>query len=550
MPDSVDPNTVMKSSTEPDNLTDFLSTAELKDNDFESQKANTVVIESNAFVQVRHEPTAEQLAEQKEFWNSLRVPRRPRWTRDMEAEELHKLERDSFLEWRRNLSQVEERDNITMTPFEKNLNVWRQLWRVVEMSDVLVQIVDARDPELFRCEDLERYTREVGPNKTCLLLLNKADLLTVNQRKTWARYYESIGVKFRFFSAKQVEAPEPGAEGDEDDEEHSSYEGLDPRDAPGYEEEQDESSEVLHEEPATGGPEDIIGRRALIDQLSQMHTPEKGKERLMVGFCGYPNVGKSSTINKLMGEKKVTVSATPGKTKHFQSLFLEDVLCVLDCPGLVFPNFVTNKATMVCNGLLPIDELRDWRSPGSVVCQRIKRNVLEAQYGIVLPEPDKERYQFDAHRAPTVDELFSAYAFVRGFMGQSGAPNMARAARIILKDYVNGVLRYAAAPPGELGKDFDPTEGQEDAIRKKMDIAKKHVPGEARKPTYVEIKAKPNVVEVTLLPKGALVKGRKAASDKIEGNKKKRGGKGKHRKDIEYPYGLPPDPHDHAKGSQ
>ncbi len=96
-------------------------------------------------------------------------------------------------------------------------------------------------------------------------------------------------------------------------------------------------------------------------------------------------------------------------------------------PGLVFPNFVTNKATMVCNGLLPIDELRDWRSPGSVVCQRIKRHVLEAQYGVVLPEPDQDRFNNDPDRAPTVDELFSAYAFVRGFMGQSGAPNMARA---------------------------------------------------------------------------------------------------------------------------
>ncbi len=45
----------------------------------------------------------------------------------------------------------------------------------------------------------------------------------------------------------------------------------------------------------------------------------------------------------------------------------------------MFPNFVTNKAAMVCSGLLPIDELKDWRSPGSLVCQRIKRSVLEAQ---------------------------------------------------------------------------------------------------------------------------------------------------------------------------
>jgi len=36
------------------------------------------------------------------------------------------------------------------------------------------------------------------------------------------------------------------------------------------------------------------------------------------GFIGYPNVGKSSTINKLLNSKKVRVSETPGKTKHFQ----------------------------------------------------------------------------------------------------------------------------------------------------------------------------------------------------------------------------------------
>ncbi len=33
---------------------------------------------------------------------------------------------------------------------------------------------------------------------------------------------------------------------------------------------------------------------------------------------GYPNVGKSSTINTILRNKKVSVSATPGHTKHFQ----------------------------------------------------------------------------------------------------------------------------------------------------------------------------------------------------------------------------------------
>jgi hypothetical protein len=67
---------------------------------------------------------------------------------------------------------------ITLTPFERNIEVWRQLWRVVERCDVVVQIVDARDPLLYRCEDLEKYVKETGAHKANVLVLNKADLLS------------------------------------------------------------------------------------------------------------------------------------------------------------------------------------------------------------------------------------------------------------------------------------------------------------------------------------------------------------------------------------
>ena len=55
----------------------------------------------------------------------------------------------------------------------------------------------------------------------------------------------------------------------------------------------------------------------------------------MVGLTGYPNVGKSSTINALFGSKKTAVAATPGKTKHFQTLNVMSHLTLVDCPGLV-----------------------------------------------------------------------------------------------------------------------------------------------------------------------------------------------------------------------
>ena len=37
---------------------------------------------------------------------------------------------------------------------------------------------------------------------------------------------------------------------------------------------------------------------------------------------------------------------------------------------------------------------------------------------------------------------------LKGFYGGNGLPNKSVAARQILKDYVNGILKYAKHPPG------------------------------------------------------------------------------------------------------
>ena len=68
--------------------------------------------------------------------DALSVPRRPKWTHDTSAEELDLNERQAFLEWRRALVKVEEDLRCSVTPFEKNLEIWRQLWRVCERSDL------------------------------------------------------------------------------------------------------------------------------------------------------------------------------------------------------------------------------------------------------------------------------------------------------------------------------------------------------------------------------------------------------------------------------
>jgi len=57
--------------------------------------------------------------------------------------------------------RLEEGDEVGVTPFEKNLEVWRQLWRVLERSDLVCQVLDARDPLRYRCADLDNYVEEV-----------------------------------------------------------------------------------------------------------------------------------------------------------------------------------------------------------------------------------------------------------------------------------------------------------------------------------------------------------------------------------------------------
>lgn len=128
---------------------------------------------------------------------------------------------------------------------------------------------------------------------------------------------------------------------------------------------------------------------------------------MVVGLVGYPNVGKSSTINSLLGEKKVSVSSTPGKTKHFQTIHLSPSIVLCDCPGLVFPQFATSAAELVCDGVLPIDQLREYTAPSSLVVQRIPKEILEATYGLIIRTKGSEE---GGDGKVSAEDLLIAYA--------------------------------------------------------------------------------------------------------------------------------------------
>ena len=60
-------------------------------------------------------------------------------------------------------------------------------------------------------------------------------------------------------------------------------------------------------------------------------------DRLYVAFAGRSNVGKSSLINALFGQKKLAkTSSTPGRTQQLNYFNLDDKLYLVDLPGYGF----------------------------------------------------------------------------------------------------------------------------------------------------------------------------------------------------------------------
>ena len=86
--------------------------------------------------------------------------------------------------------------------------------------------------------------------------------------------------------------------------------------------------------------------------VSPLTKTTKANNYVTLGFTGYPNVGKSSILNSIVGHKVVSVSRTPGHTKHFQTIHLTPTVRLCDCPGLVFPSYVERPLQVNTNEIL------------------------------------------------------------------------------------------------------------------------------------------------------------------------------------------------------
>jgi len=184
--------------------------------------------------------------------------------------------------------------------------------------------------------------------------------------------------------------------------------------------------------------------------------------KAVVGLVGQPNTGKSSILNALLGRAAVSVSQTPGKTKHLQTMRLDNELMLCDCPGLVFPSVKVDRALQVLLGVFPLSQLRE---PYTCIRFLAERLPLEQIYNLKPPRGSEaqvaqEEFEGDMFAGLSIADESSTYkwsawglceAFAQSrsytLKGGKGRWDTHHAASDILADALCGALVFAFEPP-------------------------------------------------------------------------------------------------------
>ncbi|KAG0460096.1 hypothetical protein HPP92_023224 [Vanilla planifolia] len=162
---------------------------------------------------------------------------------------------------------------------------YKELVKVIEASDVILEVLDARDPLGSRCIDMENTIMKSDPNKRIVLLLNKIDLVPREAVEKWLKYFreELPAVAFKCNTQEQ-------------------------RSNLGW-----KSSSKTAKASNMLKTSDCLGAETLMKLLKNYTRSREIKLSITVGIVGLPNVGKSSVINSLKRSHVVNVGATPVK---------------------------------------------------------------------------------------------------------------------------------------------------------------------------------------------------------------------------------------------
>ncbi|KAK6591025.1 hypothetical protein RS030_111763 [Cryptosporidium xiaoi] len=260
--------------------------------------------------------------------------------------------------------------------------IWQELYKVIDSSDIIIHVLDARDPEGTRCRYIEDYISKECKQKYILFVINKVDLIPKWVISKWIGFYGSYRPTIAF---------------------HSSITNS-------------------------------FGKRTLFHVLRQYASLLKDKKHVSVGFIGYPNVGKSSIINTLRGSKVCKVAPIPGETKIWQYIHLTHRIYLIDCPGIVPPESAIGH-NIVLRGAVRPEKLSDPCIYIKKLLTIVKEKHIKERYNLG-----------NLDRWDDSDEFLTIVGKRLGKILRGGEVDLATTAKIILNDWISGKIPYFIPP--------------------------------------------------------------------------------------------------------